>query len=286
MAAPQRDPHLRGDRAGGPAVRRAVGLHRHPPHRRRAHGAGRPADPGGQAGRPRRRPLPHHQRGQPAPAGRRPPGRRPPADQHLVRLPAAGTGSWPSPTATPSPRCSTGSTPPSRPGSPPSRSTPSSCGGSTTTRWSTSPPSAGRRASSSASSSSCPSTPTGRGRASRSCPPAEILAAIGAVYPLEPVAQRGSQPAERYVYADGGGRDRRRPQRHPQLLRVVRPGPADGRGDVPQLPVRHPGDRSAGAAALRGRPTTTWPRPSRPTSARSGPATPSARSASCGPPAA
>ncbi len=34
---------------------------------------------------------------------------------------------------------------------------------------------------------------------------AEILAAIGAVYPLEPVAQRGSQPAERYVYADGGG---------------------------------------------------------------------------------
>src|SRR5205085_1291290 len=34
---------------------------------------------------------------------------------------------------------------------------------------------------------------------------AEILAAIGAVYPLEPVAQRGSQPAERFVYADGGG---------------------------------------------------------------------------------
>ncbi len=33
----------------------------------------------------------------------------------------------------------------------------------------------------------------------------EILAAIGAVYPLEPVAQRGSQPAERFVYADGGG---------------------------------------------------------------------------------
>jgi cyclic pyranopterin phosphate synthase len=34
---------------------------------------------------------------------------------------------------------------------------------------------------------------------------AEILDAIGAVYPLEAVAQRGSQPAERYVYADGGG---------------------------------------------------------------------------------
>ncbi len=36
---------------------------------------------------------------------------------------------------------------------------------------------------------------------------AEILAAIGAVYPLLPVpaGARGSQPAERYVYADGGG---------------------------------------------------------------------------------
>jgi cyclic pyranopterin phosphate synthase len=37
----------------------------------------------------------------------------------------------------------------------------------------------------------------------------EILSAIGAVYPLEPLAApgggRGSQPAERYVYADGRG---------------------------------------------------------------------------------
>ena len=33
----------------------------------------------------------------------------------------------------------------------------------------------------------------------------EIVAAIGSVYPLVPVAQRGSQPAERYVYTDGGG---------------------------------------------------------------------------------
>jgi len=37
----------------------------------------------------------------------------------------------------------------------------------------------------------------------------EILAAIGAVYPLEPLggvgAARGSQPAERYVYTDGRG---------------------------------------------------------------------------------
>jgi GTP 3',8-cyclase len=36
-------------------------------------------------------------------------------------------------------------------------------------------------------------------------PAAEILAAIGAVYPLEPVPERGSQPAERYLYADGRG---------------------------------------------------------------------------------
>jgi GTP 3',8-cyclase len=36
-------------------------------------------------------------------------------------------------------------------------------------------------------------------------PAAEILAAIGAVYPLEPVPARGSQPAERYTYTDGGG---------------------------------------------------------------------------------
>ncbi|MEA2686633.1 MAG: 3,8-cyclase, partial [Actinomycetota bacterium] len=34
---------------------------------------------------------------------------------------------------------------------------------------------------------------------------AEILAAIGAVYPLTAVPGRGSQPAERYAYADGRG---------------------------------------------------------------------------------
>ena len=34
---------------------------------------------------------------------------------------------------------------------------------------------------------------------------AEILAAIDAVYPLEPVAGRGSDPAERFGYVDGGG---------------------------------------------------------------------------------
>jgi GTP 3',8-cyclase len=39
----------------------------------------------------------------------------------------------------------------------------------------------------------------------RVVPATEVVAAIDAVYPLEPVAQRGSQPAERYVYRDGRG---------------------------------------------------------------------------------
>ena len=36
-------------------------------------------------------------------------------------------------------------------------------------------------------------------------PAAEVVAAIGAIYPLEAVAPRGSAPAERFRYADGGG---------------------------------------------------------------------------------
>src|SRR5438309_292644 len=36
-------------------------------------------------------------------------------------------------------------------------------------------------------------------------PAEEVVAAIDAVYPLEPVDGRGSQPAERYRYRDGGG---------------------------------------------------------------------------------
>ena len=39
----------------------------------------------------------------------------------------------------------------------------------------------------------------------RVVPADEIVARIGAVYPLEPVAERGSQPAERWQYADGRG---------------------------------------------------------------------------------
>ncbi len=36
-------------------------------------------------------------------------------------------------------------------------------------------------------------------------PGAEVVAAIDAVYPLEPFARRGSAPAERFRYRDGGG---------------------------------------------------------------------------------
>jgi GTP 3',8-cyclase len=36
-------------------------------------------------------------------------------------------------------------------------------------------------------------------------PASEIVAAIDAVYPLAPVAERGDQPAERFLYCDGGG---------------------------------------------------------------------------------
>jgi cyclic pyranopterin phosphate synthase len=36
-------------------------------------------------------------------------------------------------------------------------------------------------------------------------PAAEVLDRIGSVYPLEPDGQRGTEPAERYRYADGGG---------------------------------------------------------------------------------
>jgi cyclic pyranopterin phosphate synthase len=39
----------------------------------------------------------------------------------------------------------------------------------------------------------------------RVVPATEVVATIDAVYPLDPVAQRGSQPAERYVYRDGRG---------------------------------------------------------------------------------
>jgi len=36
-------------------------------------------------------------------------------------------------------------------------------------------------------------------------PAGEVVAAVGAVYPLEPVEVRGSAPAERFRYVDGGG---------------------------------------------------------------------------------
>jgi cyclic pyranopterin phosphate synthase len=39
----------------------------------------------------------------------------------------------------------------------------------------------------------------------RVVPADEVVARIGAVFPLEPVAERGAQPAERWRYVDGGG---------------------------------------------------------------------------------
>ena len=39
----------------------------------------------------------------------------------------------------------------------------------------------------------------------RVVPAAEVVAAVDAVFPLEPMAVRGSQPAERYTYLDGRG---------------------------------------------------------------------------------
>jgi cyclic pyranopterin phosphate synthase len=36
-------------------------------------------------------------------------------------------------------------------------------------------------------------------------PATEVVAAIDAAYPLRPAPTRGSQPAERYLYQDGGG---------------------------------------------------------------------------------
>jgi len=46
---------------------------------------------------------------------------------------------------------------------------------------------------------------SGEWSAARVVPGAEIVSAIDAVYPLEPIEGRGSQPAQRYRYHDGAG---------------------------------------------------------------------------------
>ena len=57
----------------------------------------------------------------------------------------------------------------------------------------------------SASSSGCRSTPTSSWRSDAVVSQAEIVAAIDAVFPVEPLA-RGSEPAERFAYRDGPAR--------------------------------------------------------------------------------
>ena len=46
---------------------------------------------------------------------------------------------------------------------------------------------------------------SGEWSASQVVPASEVLERVGAVYPLEPFGARGTEPAERYRYLDGGG---------------------------------------------------------------------------------
>ena len=65
-----------------------------------------------------------------------------------------------------------------------------------------------------------------------------VLERIGDVFPLVADGE-GAEPATTYGFADGASRAHRRdPERHRALLRLVQPHAADGRGSVPQLPVR------------------------------------------------
>ena len=231
------------------------------------------------------RPGAHHQRRHPAARWPRDlrAGRAAPR-QHLAATPCGPSASSPSPAATPSTRCSTASTPPSTPASRPVKV---NCvlirgvnddeivdfaafgrergvtmrfiefmpldaddGWSRRPRWCPAP------------RSWPPSTPSTR--SSRS-----------------PV--RGSAPAERFRYRDGARRDRRHRQRHPAVLRELRPGPPHRRRAVPQLPVRRQGDRPALGPAVGGLRRRPGRRHRAPTSAPSGPATPSARSTSSAP---
>ena len=97
---------------------------------------------------------------------------------------------------------------------------------------------------------------------------------IDAAFPLEPVPARGSAPGRPLPLPRRRRRGRRDRQRHPAVLRLLRPGPPHRRRPAPHLPVRHRRDRPAGAAARGARPTTTWPPPIEAARRRpSGPAT-------------
>ena len=88
---------------------------------------------------------------------------------------------------------------------------------------------------------------------------AEIVAAIGAVFPIDPVA-RGHQPAERFVLPRRPRRGRRDPVGDAAVLRRLRPHPAHGRGRAALVPVRGRRGRPARPACAAVRPTTSSPR--------------------------
>ena len=116
VAAPGRAAHVRGDRAGGAGLRRALRRRQHPPHRRRAHRAGPPAGAD-------RRSWPGSASTSPSPptaprSASSPTTWPPPAcGASTSRATRSGpTASRRSPAATRCPRCSTASTRRSRPG--------------------------------------------------------------------------------------------------------------------------------------------------------------------------
>ena len=90
VAAPQRGADVRGDRAPGPDLRRALRRRGDPPHRWRADGQGPPAGARRQAGRARRRRGDDHQRGDAARHGEAPAHGRAAPGQHQPRFARPG----------------------------------------------------------------------------------------------------------------------------------------------------------------------------------------------------
>ncbi len=79
-------------------------------------------------------------------------------------------------------------------------------------------------------------------------PAADIVAAIDAELPLEPLPPRyPGEVAERYRYRDGSGRDRRHRLRHAPVLRRLHAGPAVRRRLALHVPLRHDRPRPARA---------------------------------------
>ena len=113
-----------------------------------------------------------------------------------------------------------------------------SCAASTTTRSSTSPPSAASGASSVRFIEFMPlDADGGWARRPGRRPRPRSSSAIDAVFPLEPV-RAGREPGRAVPLPRRRRRGRRDRQRHPAVLRHLRPGPAHRRRPAPQLPVR------------------------------------------------